>query len=130
MILKSSTLRILSFVLCRFERSQSDESARPSIWQRFKSFEDCDVIRRSAGAGPFTAGGTLPRPRATVKPLPASAGFPEDGGAEQDPKTAAEFLKPLADMRKPDFSSAEEGTVDSFLTQLFNIWITYSSKML
>ena len=66
----------------RFERCQSEET-RPSssVWQRFKSYEDTDaVVRRNTVAGfahQFAsaggAGSTLPRPRATVKPLPAPA---------------------------------------------------------
>jgi len=96
----------------RYERSQSEDH-RPSIWQKFKSFEDGDrpaAVRRSTVSGqinghpayagnnphqgqyqpevrstgvearfgmaeqrpfPLPQSGTLPRPQATVKPLPA-----------------------------------------------------------
>lgn len=63
------------FFVFRFERCQSEES-RPSVWQRFKSFEESDAVRRNTVAGERPSGfgqfvsGTLPRPRATVKPLP------------------------------------------------------------
>ncbi len=108
-------LFLLFFILnayFRFERSQSEDH-RPSIWQKFKSFEDGDrpaAVRRSTVSGqinghpayagnnphqgqyqpevrstgvearfgmaeqrpfPLPQSGTLPRPQATVKPLPA-----------------------------------------------------------
>ena len=58
--IQSKTLLLdLNWNICsRFERSQSEEH-RPSIWQRFRSYDDNDVAPRrpvSTGNGPFNNG--------------------------------------------------------------------------
>ena len=90
--------------LVRFERCQS-EDPRPSVWQRFRSFDDSD-LRRSGAERPFQTG-TLPRPRATVKPLPAPPAQHEFPSSNLD--KGLEKENHLAAIRKPDFSSTEEG---------------------
>lgn len=97
----------------RFERCQSEES-RPSVWQRFKSFEESDAVRRNTVAGDRPTGfgqfvsGTLPRPRATVKPLPVQD--TTKSGDEDDLKGCAApgGNSGLSEIRKPDFSTQEE----------------------
>jgi len=98
----------------RFERCQSEES-RPSVWQRFKSFEESDAVRRNTVAGERPSGfgqfvsGTLPRPRATVKPLPVPD--TTKSAAEDELKGSASSKgehSALSEIRKPDFSSHEE----------------------
>ena len=105
----SNFIKIL-FLLIRFERSQS-EDPRPSVWQRFRSFDDSD-LRRTGAERPFQTG-TLPRPRATVKPLPVPPVQPEFPGSSPD-KAGENSGKHLAVVRKPDFSSTEEGKKNHF----------------
>jgi len=137
----------------RFERSVSEDT-RPSVWQRFRSFDDTDIAtatRRSStgnndlsNAGSSSGGltqmlppgrpplaGTLPRPKATVKPLPAPTpcrkgpdvsgnDFAEKdhnaiitGGDVKQELGSALLNKGLNEVKRPDFSTTDDEGLSS-----------------
>lgn len=99
----------------RFERCQSEDVRPQSVWGRFQSYDDTEVVRRvnseraaTTFAGHATAdrsssyqSGSLPRPRATVKPLPTTV-----NNSIKNCDTAP--LEPLSEMRKPNFGRLVE----------------------